>query len=41
MRIEASWIEARKLSSRLSYRVATALKCLSLLKKRSTALRYR
>ena len=39
MRIAASWIDARKLSSRLSYRVATALKCLSLLKKRSTALR--
>ena len=37
--IEASWMEARKLSSRLSYRVAMARKCLSLLKKRSTRLR--
>ena len=38
--IEANWTEARKLSSRLPYRAATALKCLSVLKKRSIRLRY-
>jgi hypothetical protein len=41
MRIDGSWTEARTLSPRLSYRVAIALKCLSLLKNRSTTLRWR
>ena len=37
--MDASWIDARKLSARSLWRVAIARKCLSLLKKRSTRLR--
>ena len=35
----ASWMPARKVRASVSYRVAMPLKCLSLLKKRSTRLR--
>ena len=41
MRSDARFSEARKLASLLGYRVATPRKCLSLLKNRSTALRWR
>ena len=41
MRTAASWMNAKKVAPSLSYRVAMRRNCFSLLKKRSTWLRWR